>query len=58
MAELAGEVEVKPTLADITFLAPKVKYYHCYSEVRATESVAESLQVLYDGSFVMKINKI
>jgi hypothetical protein len=60
MGELAAEVEVqvKPTLVDITFLAPKVKYSYSYSEVWAVESVAESLDVLYEGSLVMTFNKI
>lgn len=49
MGELAGEVEVKPMLVDITFLAPKVKYCHCNPEVRATESIVESLDVCMVG---------
>jgi hypothetical protein len=60
MGELAGEVEVevKPMLVDVSFLAPKVKYCRYYSEVRFAESVVESLDVLYDGSLIMTFNKI
>jgi hypothetical protein len=57
MDELAAEDEphVKPTLVDITFLAPKVKscQYHFRKQIRAVESLAESLHILCEDNVII-----